>query len=121
MIIGAGGFIGAILRYLVSGLVQTGLRSTTFPFGTLAVNLIGCLLIGIGGGLMAARQAFTPEMRAFLFIGMMGSFTTFSTFGLETFNLVKSGQSLAAVSYLAVSILVGLAAVYLGFVISKLI
>lgn len=121
IIVGTGGFIGAILRYLVSGAVQTSLPNTTFPYGTMAVNILGCLLIGIGSGLMAARQIFSPEIRAFLFIGILGSFTTFSTFGLETFNLAKDGQNLMALFYLGFSIVAGFFAVYSGFVISKLI
>lgn len=121
IIVGTGGFIGAILRYLVSGFIQTNLQSSSFPFGTMAVNLIGCLLIGIGGGLIAARQLFSPEIRAFLFIGILGSFTTFSTFGLETFNLARNGQNLMALIYLGFSIIVGIFAVYCGFVISKFI
>jgi protein CrcB len=63
----------------------------SFPVGTMTVNITGCLLIGIGGGLMESRQLFSPELRAFLFVGILGSFTTFSTFGLETFNLAKAG------------------------------
>ena len=121
IIIGAGGTIGAVLRYLVSGVIQNSIQNAAFPYGTMAVNLLGCLLIGIGGGLMASRQLFSPEMRAFLFIGILGSFTTFSTFSLETFNLVKSGQNSVALIYLGLSIFTGLLAVYLGFIISKFI
>lgn len=121
IIIGAGGSIGAILRYLVSGMIQNSAPSAAFPFGTMVVNLLGCLLIGVGGGLMLSRQLFSPEIRAFLFIGILGSFTTFSTFGLETVNLVKNGQSLPAIIYIGVSVFVGLLAVYLGFIISKII
>ncbi len=121
MIVGAGGFIGAILRYLVSGFVQTNLTSASFPYGTMTVNLIGCFVIGIGGGLMANRPIFSPEMRAFIFIGILGSFTTFSTFGLESFNLIKDGQSVSAAMYLMGSVAVGIAAVHIGTLISRFI
>ncbi|MGD9210139.1 MAG: fluoride efflux transporter CrcB [Desulfobacteraceae bacterium] len=121
VIIGVGGSIGAILRYLVSGIVQNNVQSAAFPYGTMAVNLLGCLLIGIGGGLMTSRQLFSPEMRSFFFIGILGSFTTFSTFSLETFNLIKNGQNTTALIYLGGSIIIGLLAVYLGFIISKTI
>ncbi len=120
-IIGTGGSIGAILRYLISGVVQNSFQNATFPYGTIAVNLFGCLLIGIGGGLMLSRQLFSPEMRAFLFIGILGSFTTFSTFSLETFNLLKSGEIWLALIYSGSSLFVGTLAVYLGFIISKII
>jgi CrcB protein len=77
----------------------------------MTVNVIGCLLIGIGGGLVENRQLFSPEWRAFLFVGILGSFTTFSTFGLETFNLAKEGQWLASFGNVGISLILGLAAV----------
>ncbi|MBC2744680.1 MAG: fluoride efflux transporter CrcB [Desulfosarcina sp.] len=94
-IIGLGGCVGAILRYVVAGGVHTLANTASFPVGTMTVNIAGCLLIGIGGGLMESRQLFSPEWRAFLFVGILGSFTTFSTFGLETFNL-KGSRATAA-------------------------
>jgi CrcB protein len=70
-IIGMGGFVGAILRYLVAGGVHALARTSSFPVGTMTVNITGCLLIGFGGGLMESRQFFSPEWRAFLFVGML--------------------------------------------------
>ena len=120
-VVGLGGFLGAILRYLVAGGVHTLVNSASFPVGTLVVNVAGCLIIGIGGGLIEHRQLFSPEWRAFLFIGILGSFTTFSTFGLETFNLVKQGQWLASLGNVSLSLVLGLAAVLAGFALSRLI
>jgi CrcB protein len=121
VVIGLGGCAGAILRYLVAGGVHTLAKTAAFPVGTLAVNLAGCLLIGIGGGLMESRQLFSPEWRAFLFVGILGSFTTFSTFGLETFNLAKEGQWLASFGNVGLSLVLGLAAVLAGYMMSRLI
>jgi len=120
-IIGLGGCLGAILRYLVAGGVHTLAKTASFPVGTMAVNVAGCLLIGIGGGLMENRQLFSPEWRAFLFVGILGSFTTFSTFGLETFNLAKEGQWLASFGNVGVSLILGLAAVLAGHILSRLL
>ena len=120
-IIGLGGCVGAILRYLVAGGVHGLAKSAAFPYGTMAVNVAGCLLIGLGGGLMESRQFFSPEWRAFLFIGILGSFTTFSTFGLETFNLARQGQWLASLGNVGASLILGLAAVLAGYMLSRLI
>lgn len=121
IIIGLGGCIGAIFRYLVAGGVHTLIKTATFPLGTMTVNVVGCLLIGIGGGLMESRQLFSPEWRAFLFIGILGSFTTFSTFSLETFNLARDGQWLSSVGNLGFSLILGLVAVLAGYTLSRLI
>jgi CrcB protein len=117
--IGSGGFIGALLRYATGGLVHRMLPNAIFPWGTMVVNILGCLIIGLGGGLIENRQMFTPEMRAFLFIGILGSFTTFSTFGLETFNLAKEGQVLASLANVGLSVMIGLLAVLAGNLLSR--
>jgi CrcB protein len=119
VIIGLGGCIGAISRYLVAGAVQGLAKTATFPVGTMTVNVTGCLLIGIGAGLMESRQLFSPQWRAFLFVGLLGSYTTFSTFGLETLNLAKAGQWLAAFGNLGLSLFLGLAAVLAGHTLSR--
>ena len=77
--IGAGGAIGAVLRYVVSGVVQGMARDNVFPYGTLAVNLAGCFLIGLLSILAETRGVFSSEASAFLFIGVLGALTTFST------------------------------------------
>lgn len=121
VVIGLGGSIGAILRYLVAGGVHRLASTASFPVGTLVVNIVGCLLIGIGGGLMESRQLFSPEWRAFLFVGILGSFTTFSTFGLESLNLIQQEQWLAACGNIGISLVVGLMAVFAGHTLARML
>ena len=75
-LVGAGGFIGAIFRYGLSGFVQRSATFAAFPYGTLAVNMLGCLLIGIAVGLIDSRQMIHPEFRSFVLVGVLGGFTT---------------------------------------------
>ncbi len=112
LLVGCGGFAGSVLRYLVSTRVQQAIGAG-FPWGTLAVNVIGCILIGFVGGLLAAR-AFHPSAGLLLITGTLGGFTTFSAFGLETFTLINAGRPLTALAYVMVSVLAGVAAVWLG-------
>ncbi len=121
LIVGTGGFFGAILRYTVAGAVHAFFGGASFPVGTMTVNIAGCLLIGFGGGLIETRQFFSPEWRSFLFIGVLGSFTTFSTFGLETFNLAKNGQWASSIGNIGLSVALGLLAVVLGNMLSRLL
>lgn len=114
LIIGAGGFVGAVLRYTISGAAQSLSRSVNFPYGTLTVNLIGCLVIGFLARLADAHGMFNPETRLFLFIGLLGAFTTYSTFGNETFALLRGGESLPALTNLTLHIVLGLGAVWAG-------
>ena len=109
---GIGGFIGSSLRYAVTGYVQTWSRSIEFPYGTLAVNLIGCFLIGFLSQLAESRGVFTAESRTFVFIGILGGFTTFSAFGNETMNLWRNGENLLAMANVAAHLLLGLGAVW---------
>ena len=118
MLIGLGGSIGAILRYSIGGLIQNLSGSINFPFGTLGVNIIGCFLIGLFSYLIEARAMFTDETRAFLLIGVLGAFTTFSTFGHETYNhFLESKFHLVGIN-VGAHIIFGLAAVYAGRVAS---
>ena len=84
-VVGSGGFLGALARFGLSGLVHRQLPLATFPYGTLVVNLLGCLAIGVITGLAESRQLFGPEVRTFALIGLLGGFTTFSSFGYESF------------------------------------
>lgn len=114
LLVGLGGFIGSILRYLFSGYIQQLSQSSTFPFGTLAVNAAGCLIIGLISQLADVRGVFTPEARLLIFVGVLGGFTTFSTFGNETFNLAQDGQTLPSLLNIAAHLTLGLGAVWLG-------
>lgn len=117
ILVGSGGFIGAVMRYGLSGLVQSTAPLSTFPWGTVVVNLLGCLLIGVIAGLVDARQLFTPEVRVFALIGVLGGFTTFSTFGYEAFALLRDAEYFRAVAYVAIQVFAGLALVWSGYVL----
>lgn len=121
LLVGAGGFIGSVLRYLVSGWVQQSANRLDFPFGTLAVNVIGCFIIGFLAQLAETRGVFTSESRLFVFVGILGGFTTFSSFGNETLNLARDSQMMNAFANIGANLLVGLFAVWLGRTISYLI
>jgi len=120
-IVGLGGFIGSALRYLVGGWAQSLSKSLDFPYGTLAVNLIGCFVIGFLGELAEARGIFTSETRLLVFIGLLGGFTTFSSFGNDTLNLARSGQMVNALTNVAVNVIFGLLLVWLGRTIAYLV
>jgi CrcB protein len=115
LLVGSGGFAGAIFRYALGGVVHRELPLQTFPYGTLCVNLLGCALIGALAGLADSRQLFAPELRAFAFIGLLGGFTTFSTFGFETIALARDGELLRAASNVALHVFVGLALCWLAY------
>ncbi len=115
---GAGGFVGSVLRYSMSGLVQDLSRSIHFPYGTLAVNLIGCFAIGLLSQLAETRGLFTAETRTLVFVGLLGGFTTFSAFGNETINLWREGQSGLALMNIAAHLVLCLGAVWLSRVLA---
>jgi CrcB protein len=115
LLVGAGGFAGAIFRYAVGGIVHRQLPMATFPYGTLSVNLLGCALIGALAGLADSRQLFSPELRAFAFIGLIGGFTTFSTLAYETLTMARAGDYLRAASNVGLHVVLGLALVGLAY------
>jgi CrcB protein len=121
LLVGTGGFIGSVLRYLASGWVQQSTKSVGFPFGTLAVNVIGCFIIGFLAQLAEARGVFTSESRQFVFVGILGGFTTFSSFGNETLNLARDSQMMNALANVGANVVIGLLAVWLGRTVSYLI
>ncbi len=118
-LVGTGGFIGAIARYGLSGLVQRSAALSSFPYGTLAVNMLGCLLIGVAVGLVDSRQLFGADFRLFALIGLLGGFTTWSTFGYETFALLRDADYLRALLNVAVHVVLGLALVWAGYALAS--
>jgi CrcB protein len=120
LLVGIGGFIGSALRYLLGGYVQQSSKSI-FPYGTLAVNVLGCFVIGFLSQLAENRGAFSSEARTFIFIGILGGFTTFSSFGNETLNLARDGEMLNAFANIGLNVFLGLLAVWLGRTVSYLI
>jgi len=120
-LVGIGGFIGSSLRYILSGIAQKISNQSFFPIGTLTVNLIGCFVIGFLAGLSENRQLFSESIRAFVFIGILGGLTTFSTFGYESFSFLRDGQFLSTVINISVHIFIGIFFVWFGFSISKFI
>jgi len=115
LLVGSGGFAGSLLRYALGGAVHRHLPLSTFPYGTLCVNLLGCALIGALAGLAESRQLFSPELRTFAFIGLLGGFTTFSAFGFETIAMARDGDHLRAASNVALHVVVGLGLVWLAY------
>lgn len=119
VLVGAGGAIGSVLRYFASGLVQRLELWGSFPGGTLAVNLIGCTVLGFLGGLSDSRYLFSPSARLFVFIGVLGGFTTFSTFSYETLTLIRTGEVAKAALNVSASIVLCLAGTWLGYGIAS--
>ena len=109
-----GGAFGSVSRYLLGTWIQSTSKSVDFPFGTLTVNLIGCFVIGLLSQLAESRGVFTPETRALVFIGVLGGFTTFSSFGNDTMNLVRDGEMVNALLNVGANVILGLALVWLG-------
>jgi len=119
LLVGTGGFVGSVARYLVSVWVHGILDSPWFPYGTLVVNATGSFVIGFLAGLVEARELFSLQARLFLFVGILGGYTTFSSFALETFNLARNPQAVWAVMNIAAQLLLGLMAVWLGHVLAR--
>ena len=115
--IAIGGAAGALLRYSVSGITYKYFGGF-LPWGTLAVNMIGCFAIGFLWQIFEVIGS-SPNSRAFIFIGILGAFTTFSTFGLESFNLIREGQTGYAITNIVLSNVLGLVLVFAGFILSR--
>ena len=114
LFVGIGGFLGAILRYLVSGYIQDLSHRIDFPYGTLAVNVVGCFLIGALSQLVELQFEITAEVRLLLMVGVLGSFTTYSTFSSETITLLQDQRAVLALMNIGLHLILGLAAVLAG-------
>ena len=116
--IAAGGAIGAVLRFWMSSGIY-GLFGRGFPYGTLAVNVVGSLLMGILYVLLIERLALGAEWRAFLLVGLLGAFTTFSTFSIETLNLLEQADYAKAFANVVLSVVACIAAAFIGITIAR--
>jgi CrcB protein len=114
LLVGIGGFIGSVLRYLVGGYVQESINRLDFPYGTLVVNLIGCFVIGFLAQIGEKYGMFSNESRSFIFVGILGGFTTFSSFGNESVNLMRQGHMTNALINIGANVILGLFLVWLG-------
>lgn len=112
--VGIGGCIGALSRYWLGGLINRLYPAVVFPWSTVVVNLIGCFLIGFLAGLNVSRQFLTEPLRLFLFTGILGGFTTFSAFGLETMVLFQDKYPLMALLNILAQVVLGVMMVFVG-------
>ena len=118
LLVAAGGALGSTARYLLSGWTLHHTENWRFPLGTFAVNVLGCLAVGVIGGLIVKHDAFSLNSRLFLITGIAGGFTTFSAFGLETFYLLRRAEYLVAAGYVVSSVLLGLLVLWIGFILT---
>jgi CrcB protein len=114
ILVGVGGCLGAIARYKLGGWVLHHTLDWRFPLGTIIVNVVGCLVAGLLTGLIEKHHVLTQDARVFLFTGLLGGFTTFSAFGLETGFLMRRGEFAVAMLYVVASVAGGIAAFWLG-------
>jgi CrcB protein len=121
LVVGFGGFVGSVARYLLGGWVLHETVQARFPWSTFAVNVTGCLVAGFLAGGVERFDWFTPQVRLLLFTGLLGGFTTFSAFGIDTWFLLRRGETGIAFAYVAASVVVGLAAVWIGLRVVALV
>lgn len=115
VIVGIGGFIGSVCRYLLSMIPIS--EQTQFPIKTFCINVAGAFLIGVIVAVSQKHSTIDPRLLLFLKVGVCGGFTTFSTFALETFDLIKAGSAVTAVLYIVLSVVLSVAAVLAAKVI----
>jgi CrcB protein len=120
LLVGVGGFLGSVVRYLLSGYVQAK-TSATFPYGTLTVNVTGCLCVGALSQLVEARSFLSPEARATVLVGILGGYTTFSAFGGETINLLRDADWSPAIVNVVAHVVLGIGAVWSGRMLAHLV
>ena len=120
LLVGLAGLAGTLCRYWLAGAV-TRRYGEAFPYGTLAVNLLGCFAAGLLFHFMQERQTFSETARAVVFVGLLGGFTTFSSYGLQTFTLLREGELGVAALNVFASNLLGLLLVYAGYAAGRLL
>lgn len=118
LLVGLGGFAGSVARYLVSKLNITW-QLLALPMGTLTVNVLGSLIIGILVGISVKGDLISPDLRLLLMVGFCGGFTTFSSFTSENLMLMQNGQFLTVILYTTLSVLLGFLAVYIGYILAS--
>lgn len=120
LLVALGGAIGSVARFKLSGYVLHHTIDWRFPAGTFAVNVIGCLVAGTLAGLAEKHDLMSPQTRLLVFTGILGGFTTFSAFGLETLFLLRRGELLVASANVFLSVALGLTALWLGLGLASL-
>ena len=118
--VGVGGFLGSVARFVIAGFFNRLSPILAFPVGTLAVNILGCFLIGLLYGLAESRDILGTDIRIFLFIGVLGGFTTYSTFGFESLALLQDGEFFKTSANILLHVIVGFAAVWIGDTLGRL-
>ncbi len=121
ILVGLGGFIGSSLRFAMSGWVQRMFPYSQFPYGTMSVNVLGCLLIGYLGGVAEQRQTLEAGTRLFLLVGVLGGFTTFSTFAYESLALAQDSLYFKTMLNVVLQVVIGFSAAWLGLIVARFI
>lgn len=120
VVIGSGGFIGAISRYVLGNFTQSFFPNSVYPLGTTIVNIVGCFLIGFTMSLFETKGWVNQELRLFLFVGILGGFTTFSTFLHDSFFLYQQNEMTNALLNIGVQVILGLLFIWIGYALAKL-
>lgn len=119
ILVGIGGFVGAVSRYLLGLGINALAPASKFPFGVMAANIIGSFMIGILWGIAEGNPIFKDKYALFLIVGVLGGFTTFSSFSLDNLKLLSEGLFLYAIMNMIISVSAGLFFTWLGFLLSK--
>lgn len=122
LLVGIGGFAGSVFRYTLSLWMSDRVASSSsFPLGTFTVNVIGCFIIGLLAGLLIISGEISEKARLFVVVGFLGGFTTFSAFSFESLNLLRSGHSITALTYVLLTLVITLLVTCLGYIIGRAI
>ncbi|MBI67157.1 MAG: fluoride efflux transporter CrcB [Chloroflexi bacterium] len=119
LLVGAGGFIGSTFRYVLMQLFSNIASNSSFPWGIFIANISGSLLIGLLAGLTESRNAINPEIRLFLFVGLLGGFTTFSSITNDTLTLFRNSQVVLAFANIGLTVFLGMLFVALGYFLAR--